>query len=235
MCVPQENLQSEFVDGVVRRTPLLVLDRIFELNVFKPTTAEQFEYYTTSSEEIQKELSLDVVVFDENTRGNFNILMNKFWCLSTSSGNAVSKYYQRGFDSRREYMLEPCTGVVGSQVVICIELFFNRSNHIVYRDIMTTIHMSLGEALADFNMVMGFPVGVSYSYTRHTDEDGWEVVAIPERMLAKSLKDVLRQSCVQESNDADYFRLSPQNVDESESHGTLACTEHFEEVEFVVL
>ena len=102
-------------------------------------------------------------------------------------------------------MLEPCTGVVGSHVVLCIELFFNRTNHLVYRDIMTMIHASLGEALADFNMVMGFPVGVSYSYTRHTDEDGWEVVAIPERMLLMSLKDILRQSCVQESNDADYF------------------------------
>ena len=241
MCLKKRvNMQSAYfppgvVDGVVGifvgRTPPITLDQIFELNVLKPTTSEEFEYYTTSSKQIQKELLFDVVVLDESTRGDFNILSNKFWGPSTSSGNAVSKYYHRGFDRRSEYMLEPCTGVVGSHVLLCIELFFNRSNHLVYRDIMTTINTSLGEALADFNMVLGLPVSVSYSYTRHTEEDRCEIVAIPECMLAMSLKDVLRNASIQNSNDSDYFRLSPQDVEESESHGNFTCTKYFQRVE----
>jgi len=128
----------------------------------------------------------------------------------------VSQYYQRGLSENGEYMLEPSTGVVGSHVILCIELFFNRSNRIVYRDIVTSIYSTLGEVIADFNRIQGFAVDVSYTYTTHTQDEGWEINPIPTSILSMRLDRVLRLSAIQNSNNVDFFRLSPQGVEEDE-------------------
>jgi len=100
---------------------------------------------------IQAKLNIDIVELKNNTRSNLDVQSNEFWHVVTTSGNIVSQYYQRGLSENGEYMLEPSTGVVGSHVILCIELFFNRSNRIVYRDIVTSIYSTLGEVIVDFN------------------------------------------------------------------------------------
>jgi len=219
---PFDEIAGEDVRGFERNTPFIALDRIFEVNVRKSTAPEELEYHATLIGRIQADLNINIVELKDHTRSNFDIQSNEFWHSVTTAGNIVSQYYQRGLSENGEYMLEPCTGVVGSHVILCIELYFNRSNHIVYRDIVTSISTTLGEVLADFNLIQGFAEDVSYTYTTHTEEQGWEIILIPISILSMRLDRVLRLSAIQDSNNVDFFRLSPQIVEEDEFSGVLS-------------
>jgi len=219
---PFDEIAGEDVRGFERNTPFIALDRIFEVNVRKSTAPEELEYHATLIGRIQTDLNINIVELKDHTRSNFDIQSNEFWHSVTTGGNIVSQYYQRGLSENGEYMLEPCTGVVGSHVILCIELYFNRSNHIVYRDIVTSISTTLGEVLADFNLIQGFAEDVSYTYTTHTEEQGWEIILIPISILSMRLDRVLRLSAIQDSNNVDFFRLSPQIVEEDEFSGVLS-------------
>ena len=205
-----------------RNTTLAPLDGIFEVDVRKSATPQEVEYYAELIGRIQAELNIAMVELKEHTRSNFDVQSNEFWHSVTTAGNIVSQYYQRGLSENREYMLEPCTAVVGSRVILCFELYFNRSNHIVYRDIVTSIHATLGEVIADFNLVQGFAADVSYTFTTHTEEQGWELRLIPTSIMSMPLGRLLRLPVIQESNNADFFRLSPQDVEEDECSGVLS-------------
>jgi len=161
---PFDEIAGEDGREFERNTPLIALDRIFEVDVRKSATPEEVEYHAKLIGRIQTKLSIDIVELKGNTRSNLDIQSNEFWHSVTTGGNIVSQYYQRGLSENGEYLLEPCTGVVGSHVILCIELYFNRSNHIVYRDIVTSIYTTLGEVIADFNRIQGFAADVSYTY-----------------------------------------------------------------------
>ena len=167
---PFDDTAGEDVQDFARMAPLIALDRIFEANVRKYAGTEEVEYHEKLIEGIKTELNIDVVELKDHTRSNFDVESNEFWASVTACGNVVSHYYQRGLSEHGDYMLEPCTGVVGAHVILCIELYFNRSNHIVYRDIVTSIYATLGEVIADFNVAQGFASDVLYTYTTHTEE-----------------------------------------------------------------
>jgi len=131
-----------------------------------------------------------------NTRSDLCIQSNEFWHSVTTGGNIVSQYYQRGLSDNGDYMLEPCTAVVGSRVILCIELYYNRSNHIVYRDIMTSIYATLGEVIADFNSFQGFEADVSYTFTTHTEEEGLRVQHNSVCLVIKGQKQATHMSCI---------------------------------------
>jgi hypothetical protein len=134
----------------------------------------------------------------------------------------VSTYYKRGLvhNNSGYSMLLPCTGVVGTRVVLCFELNFNVGGIIVYRDLLTTLDVVLRDALTQFSVVQGLAHDVSYSYTGHTPEAGWHVIPIAGAMLDMCLYQVLRLPSVLDCNRVDYFRLSPMGVDESPHAGT---------------
>ena len=211
---PFDDVAGEDVRGFGRIAPYIALDLIFPVIVRKSTAPEEVEYHTKLVGRIQAELHIDVVELEDHTRSDLCIQSNEFWHSVTTGGNTVSQYYQRGLSENGDYMLEPCTAVVGSHVILCIELYYNRSNHIVYRDIVTSIYATLGEVIADFNSFQGFEADVSYTFTTHTEEEGWKIMPIPTSILSMRLDRVLRMPVIQDSNNVDFFRLSPQSVEE---------------------
>jgi len=88
---------------------------------------------------------------------------------------------------------------------------------------LTTDDTTLGQALASFNLVQGFPLGVLYTYLAYSEEVGWENIFLPENILAMLLKDALAHPTARVCNEVDFFRLSPANVEESETSGVLCA------------
>jgi len=202
-----------------RMAPFIALDRIFEANVRKYAGPQEVEYHANLIEGIKTKMNIDVVALQDDTCSNFDVKANAFWASVTARGNVVIHHYQRGLSEQGDYMLEPCTGVVGARVIMYIELYFNRSDHIVYRDIVTSIYATLGEVIADFNVAQGFAPDVSYTYTTHTEEQGWDIIPISTSILSMRLDQVLRLPVIQASNNVDFFRLSPCGVEEGECRG----------------
>ena len=216
---PFDDTAADFAVAV--QAPFIALDRIFEANVRKYAGAQEVEYHANLIEEIQSEMNMHVVALQDDTRSNFDVEANAFWASVTARGNVVSHYYQRGLSGQGGYMLEPCTGVVGARVILCFELYFNRSNRIVFRDLATSIYATLGEAIADFNAAQGLAPGVSYTFLTHTEAQGWESIALSTSILSMRLDRVLRLPVVQASNNVDFWRLSPCGVEEGECRGVL--------------
>jgi len=221
---PFDDTAADFAVAV--QGPFIALDRIFEASVRTYAGAQEVERHANLIEEIKSEMNVHVVALQDDARSNFDVESSAFWACVTARGNIVSDYYQRGLSGQGThmqggYMLEPCTGVVGARVILCFELYFNRSKRIVFRDIVTSIYATLGEAIADFNVAQGFAPGVSYTFLTHTEAQGWESIPLSTSILSMRLDRVLRLPVIQASNNVDFWRLSPCGVEEGECRGVL--------------
>ena len=144
-----------------------------------------------------------------------------FWYSKTivnSSNECIrlSHFYKSNMIKKENLfvMTEACTIVAGENVVIPIELFFDVSDVIVYKDILTSCNTTLGGALEMFSESQGFERGTRYTYM-HNVNDRWEDFHISEHILKMKLCDVLLRNEILECNSADYFRLSPYDIDEA--------------------
>jgi len=68
-----DDIAGEDVRGFKRNTPLIALDRIFEINVRKSTAPEELEYHAKLIGRIQTDLNINIVESKDHTRSNFNI------------------------------------------------------------------------------------------------------------------------------------------------------------------
>jgi len=211
------------------------LDGIFELNVLRALTPEEcsdVRREVQAIHKLQSQVPFDIMRLDVTTRHEFpdatDAMSDGFWSShetqwprDSTSTVYVSKYYQRScwHEDLQDYTLEPCTGVVGTRVILCIELFLDQSNVILYRDILTTLETTLRQALAEFNVVQGFAHDISYSYMQFTSEQGWYLLSVSEQLLDMPLSQVLSDHSVRNCNDLDYFRLSPIGSCESDRMG----------------
>jgi len=100
-------------------------------------------------------------------------------------------------------------------------LYFPRSNVILYRDILVSLDEPLQLALATFSSVQGFPADTSYTYLTWSALGGWYEQLVEQRLLAMPLAQVLLDTSVCNSNEVDFFRLTPNAVCESDSYGIL--------------
>ena len=230
-------LAAEVDEGVERHTDVFAvtpadrtLDDIFELNVFRPIVSQAFDDIAKQMQEIehtQSRLRLPIILLHSTTRQNIHMPSDAFWSVVVSPGQAVSQYYQRACmqDRSGHYAIEPCSGVVGDSVILCMELYFDISNVIVYRDILTSLHTTLQTALCNFSSVLGFTPETRYTFRVHEEDLGWQTVEFPDAMLAMSMRDVLLHPSVCECYAVDYFRLSPTDVEERECDGVLVSSE----------
>jgi len=79
--------------------PLITLDTVFQLNVIKAVSFEEFQVVkqdVLSLLSTQTRLRLEIVVLDAATRENIHLQTDVFWCTHVAPGQAVSRYYQRG-------------------------------------------------------------------------------------------------------------------------------------------
>jgi len=206
------------------------LDDIFEMNVFRPIMSQVFDNIAKQMQEIEQtrsRLGLPIILLRSTTRQNIHMPSDVFWSVVVSPGQAVSQYYQRACmqDRSGKYAIEPCSSVVGDSVILCIQLYFDISNVIVYRDILTSLHTTLQTALCNFSSVLGFAPETRYTFLVHDEVLGWKTMEFPDAMLAMSMWEVLLRPSVRECCAVDYFRLSPIDVGERESDGVLLCTE----------
>jgi len=206
------------------------LDNIFELNVLKPITSQAFDDIAKQMQDIdhtQSRRRLSIILLLSTAQQNIHLPSNVFWSVVLSTGQAFSKYYQRACmqDRSGHFAIEQCTGVIRDCVILCIKLYFNISNVVVYRDILTSVHTTLHDALCNFNCVLGFAPETRYTFLVHDEDLGWQAVEFPDAMLAMSMRGVLLHPSVRECCVVDYFRLSPTDVEERESDGVLVCSE----------
>jgi len=202
------------------------LDTIFPLNVLRQVTLETLDDMNVKMYDLndtRSRLRLQIILLDSTTRQNIEKCCDVFWSAFLSPKQAVSKYYEGACvqNTFGNFAIEPSMGVVGECVILCIELYFNMSNLIVYRDIMTTVDTTLRVALCNFNQVMGFPDNTCYTFLNHNDEEGWYHVDLSQAILGMSMRNVLRQLSVRQSYEVDYFRLSPKNIAQQDSDGIL--------------
>ena len=205
------------------------LDGIFELNVLRPITSQEFDDMEQQMRDIdhtQSRLGLPILLHS-TTRQNIHMPSDVFWSAVLSPGQAVSTFYQRACMQDRSgcFAVEPATGVVGQCVILCIELRFNISKVVVYRDILTDLQTTLRDALCNFNSVLGFAPETRYTFLVHDEDLGWQAVGFSDVMLAMSMRHVLLHPSVRECYAVDYFRLSPTNVEEIASGGVLVCSQ----------
>jgi len=133
----------------------------------------------------------------------------------------VSRYYSRRCAPGALAVVEPCSGVVGGCAVLCVELFFDRSNAIVYRDVLSPLAAPLGDALREFSRAQGLPAGTAFSYMEQTAGGEWVLTVLSEHMLALPVGRVLMLPAVRASYGIDLFRLSPVGVQENSGGGVL--------------
>ena len=149
-----------------------------------------------------------------------------FWLPLENSDFWISQYYQRSYwqEGLQTYTSQLCTWVVGNRVVLCIKLIFDLSNVILYRDICASLDETLQAALACFNAAQQFPPHTTYTYMQHSVRDGWFVTPLHQELLSMTFRDLLAQLCVLNSNQVDFFRLSPAGVCESSVCSVFECT-----------
>lgn len=218
---------------------IIVLDDIFKFHVIQSPTAEHCKEIDDQVQKIRAlhlHQVLHIVPLGVSTRdfacGESQQNALDFWLSCEKPGNGheksdfwVSQYYQRSYwqEGLQTYTSEPCTGVVGNRVVLCIELYFNLSNVILYRDIMTSLDKTLQETLCCFNDVQKFEAHISYKYIQYCVQDGWYWKPLDQELLSMTFRDLLSQPCILNSNEVDFFRLSPAGVCESSVCGVLEC------------
>ena len=200
-----------------RPSTITVLDDIFKFNVIESPTAERCKEIDDQEETIRilhlhqvlRIVSLRVATRDFPGDDAFG-----FWSPIEKSGNEqensdfwVSQYYQRSYwqEGLQTYTSEPCTGVVGNRVVLCIELFFDQSNVILYRDIIASLDKTLQAALSRFNDAQQFASHVTNTYMQYSVHDGWFVRPLDQGLLSMTFRDLLSQPCILNSNQVDFF------------------------------
>ena len=216
-----------------------VLDDVFKFNVIQSPTAERCQEIDNEVQTIRvlhlhqvlRIVPLGVATRDLPCDESQKDALD-FWLSCENPDNEhdksnfrVSQYYQRSYwqEGLQTYTSEPCTGVVGNRVVLCIELYFDRSNVILYRDIMTSLDETLQETLSRFNAVQQFAADVSYTYMQYCVQDGWSMKPLEQVLLCMTLRNLLSQPCILNANEVDFFRLSPEGVCESSVCGVWEC------------
>ena len=209
-------------------TTIPVLDDIFKLSVVESPTAERCRDIDVQHETVRllrMHQVLHIVPLRLATRDFPRDDAAGFWLRIANSDSWISPYYQRSYwqEGLQTYTSEPCTAVVDDRVVLCIELFFELSNVILYRDILASLDETLHAVLARFNAAQRFPPRVSYTYMQHSERDGWFVTPLDQGLLSMPFRALFLQPSVLNSNQVDFFRLSPAGVCESSVCGVFEC------------
>jgi len=185
----------------------------------------EHEIQRDSLENLSRKLGETILTLVDTERLDFpvndELYCGGFWSsqpISNSLNESIrlSQYYTSNMITKDNFFVktEACTIVIGGNVVLPIELYFDESDVIVYRDILTNCNTTLGGALEIFNESQGFKRGTRYTYMNNIN-DKWEDFHISEHILKMKLCDVLLRNEILECNAADYFRLSPYDFDEA--------------------
>jgi len=236
MCVQNTNFVSPWwcLEDMAPITPpaQIALDVVFALGVWRVTTAQRCSDVDAQAKailDVNLHNILDIVPLLPGTRSVCSDA-SPFWILAEAPGSGyathtvrVSKYYHPSYwhEGVHTYTMDPCTAVLGGHVLLCVELYFPRSNVILYRDILVSLDEPLQLALATFSSVQGFPADTSYTYLTWSALGGWYEQLVEQRLLAMPLAQVLLDTSVCNSNEVDFFRLTPNAVCESDSYGIL--------------
>jgi len=192
---------------------------------FVEAQLEEDEVQRLSLERCAKNFGETILTLVDTERldfpGNVEPYRGRFWSSQPINNGLnesirVSHYYTSNMMQMDDYFVktEACTIVVGGNVVLPIELFLDESDLFVYKDILTDFNTTLGGALEIFSESQGFKRGTRYTYLKN-DHDIWKDFHISEHILKMKLCDVLLRNEILECNAADYFRLSPYDVDEN--------------------
>jgi hypothetical protein len=194
--------------------PRQTLEQLFPLHVltrYSATDVQEDGETAHGLAALQALMGSEITGANRSAREDFAVAAN-----GSSTGGLpgidVSGYYRRcaaSNDRGDRHIVEPCTGVCGEHVLLCIELFFDRSNTIVYRDVRTPLDTPLRTALAVYSQVQGLPPATAYTHMRLTAPLGWELAAFSQAMLDMPLRYLLQHPAVRDSYELDFFRLSP--------------------------
>jgi len=234
MCVPrdshhrrwesvQDTGEQPLLPALVANAPVRTLDQMYPTHVLTRASPDDVQETLAAAHciaELEARMGAAIAGAPPGARED------GFWDAggAEGQGHAVSRYYRRCFVADRhgvQHAVEPCTGVAGDHAVLCVELFFDRSNATVYRDVRTPLASPLALALAVFSQAQGLPAATAYTYLRHTAARGWEFGALSAETLALPVSRALQLPHVRDSYNADFFRLSPADVREDVSGGVL--------------
>jgi len=232
----QEDTHVNFMRNFLlftRRLRTVPLDHTYDITCAKQITTEEYtsykaveQYEASSVVDLQALIRCVVLPLELGMREDFpsalpaneaTVKQPKFWRHATPTSNVhVSTYYRQSVVENESgfSVIPPCTAVVGNRVLLCVELFFDKSNVVVYRDILAPLDVLLRDALSAFSLVQRFASDTLYSHIGHSQEIGWHVIGFSERMLNMPLGQVLREKPVIDSNSVDFFRISPMGVEE---------------------